>query len=121
MNIDYKELQNFNFVQSDKEDAAEFSVLNPDLLDIDLEDSDSVTNAPVASTIVYNLLLPNEQFYETYSQLNEGQQHLFNFIMHYALHCKLAEKDNELPPKSFQIILKRGACFGKSVFNHCNN
>ena len=74
MDINYEELQNFNFVQSDEEeDNAEFSMLNPNLLDLDLEDKDSVSNA---STIIDNLLLPNEQFYEICSQLNEGQQHV---------------------------------------------
>ena len=67
-------------------------MINPNLLDLDLEDSDSVSNAPVVSTIIDNLLLPNEKFYEICAQLNEGQQHLFNFIMQYALHYKLAEK-----------------------------
>ena len=80
--IDYEELQNFNFVQSDEEeDNAEFSMINPNLLDLDLEDSDNVINATAVSTIIDNLLLPNEQFYEICSQLNEVQQHLFNFIM----------------------------------------
>ena len=92
LDIDYEELQNFNFVQSDEEDNAEFSMINPSLLDVDLEESDSVINASAVSTIIDNLLLPNEQFYEICSQLNEGQQHLFNFIMQFALHCKLAEK-----------------------------
>ena len=59
---------------------------------VDLKDSDSVSNALVVSTIIDNLLLPNEKFYEIHSQLNEGQHHLFNFIMQYALHCKLAGK-----------------------------
>ena len=93
LDINYEELQNFNFVQSDEEeDNAEFSMINPNLLDLDLEDSDNVINATAVSTIIDNLLLPNEQFYEICSQLNEGQQHLFNFIMQFALHCKLAEK-----------------------------
>ena len=52
-------------------------------------------------------------FYEIYSQLNEGQLFLFNFIMQYALHCKLAEK-NELPPKPFQIFLNVGADLRKN-------
>ena len=59
--------------------------VNPNLLDLDLEDNGSVSNAPNVSTIIDNLLLPNEKFYEIYSCLNEGQQHLFNFIMQYAL------------------------------------
>ena len=52
-------------------------MINPNLLDLDLEDSDNVINATAVSTIIDNLLLPNEQFYEICSQLNEGQQHLF--------------------------------------------
>ena len=114
LDIDYEELQNFNFVQSDEEDNAEFSMINPSLLDVDLEESDSVINASAVSTIIDNLLLPNEQFYEICSQLNEGQQHLFNFIMQFALHCKLAEKNNELPSTPFQVFLGGGSGVGKS-------
>ena len=92
LDIDYEELQNVNFVQSDEEqDNAEFSMINPDLLNLDLEDSDSVSNATAVSALIDNLLLTNEQFYEICYQLNEGQQSLFNFIMQYAQHCKLAE------------------------------
>ena len=96
IDIDYKELQNFNFVQSDEEeDNAEFSmIINPNLLDLDLEVSHSMSNATAVSTIIENLLLPNEQLYEICSQLIEGQPHLFNFIMQYAVHCKLVEKNN---------------------------
>ena len=111
----HEKLQNFNFVQSDEgEDNAEFSMINPNLLDQDLEDSDNVINATAASKIIGNLLHPNEQFYEICSQHNEGQQHLFNFIMEYALHCKLAEKNNVLPPKPFRIFLSGGAGIGKA-------
>ena len=49
MDIDIEEFQNFDFVQSDEgEDNAKFSMINPDLLDLDLEVSDGVSNAPVA-------------------------------------------------------------------------
>lgn len=74
-------LDNLNFFQSDKqeEDNVESAMINPDLLDLDLEDGDHVNNALVASATVYfllitynNLLLPNQQFYEIFSQLNEG-------------------------------------------------
>ena len=88
-------------------------MINPNLLGLDLEDSDRVSNALAVSAIIDILSLPNELFYEICSQLIEGQQHLFNFIMQYALHCKLAEK-NELPPKPFQIFLSGGAVVGKS-------
>ena len=41
--INYEELQSFNFVQSDEEEEnAEFSMINPNLFDLDLEDSDNV-------------------------------------------------------------------------------
>ena len=50
LDIDYEELQNFNFVQSDgEENNAEFTVINPNLLDLDLKNSDSVSNVPVAT------------------------------------------------------------------------
>ena len=80
-------------------------MINPNLLDPDLEDSDSVSNTPAVSTIIDNLSLPNEEFYKICYQLNEVQQYLFNFIMQYTLYHKLAEKNNELPPKPFQIFL----------------
>ena len=89
-------------------------MINPNLLDLDLEDSDSVSNATAVSTLIDKLLLPNEQYYKICSQLNEAQQHLFNFMMQYAVLCKLAEKNNELPPKPFQIFLSGGAGVGKS-------
>ena len=61
LDINFEELQNFNFVQSNEEDDnAEFSMINPNLLDLDLEDSDNVINATAVSTIIDNLLLPNE-------------------------------------------------------------
>ena len=44
--------------------------------------------------------------------VNGLQQNLFNFIKQYAVHCKLAEKNNELQPKPFQIFLKGGARVG---------
>ena len=39
-------------------------MINPNLLDPDLEDSDNVINATVVPTIINNLLLPHKQFYE---------------------------------------------------------
>ena len=76
---------------------------NSIFLNLDLEHSDNASSTLVVSIITDNLLLPDEQFSKIYSQLNEGQQHLFIFIMQYALSCKLAEKNIQLPPKPFQI------------------
>ena len=82
LDIDNEDLEIFDFVQSEEEeDNTEFSVINPNFVDLDLKDSDSMSNAFAVSAISDNLSLPNEQFYEIYSQLNEGQQHLFNFII----------------------------------------
>ena len=89
-------------------------MINPDLLDLDLEVSDSVSNAPVALVTVDNLLLPSQKFYELCSQLNEGQQHLFNVAMQHAMYCNLAEKNNQLEPKPFQIFLSGSAGVRKS-------
>ena len=112
--MNYEKQQNFNIIKSDDEVAAEFSMINPDLLDLYLEDSDSVSNAPGASAIIDNLLLPREQFYEFCSQLNEDQSYLFNF-MKYVVHRKLAEKNIELQPKPFHIFLSGGAGVEKSL------
>ena len=116
LDIDYEELENFSFVHSDEEeeDNAKFSMINPDLLDLDLEVRDGVSNAPVALVTVDSLLFPSQKLYELSSQ-NEDQQHLFlNFVMQHAVYCKLTEKNNELEPKSFQIFLSGGAGVGKS-------
>ena len=60
LDVGYEDLQNFDFVQSDEEESnAEFSMINPNLLDIDLEDSDSVSNAPAVPTVIDNIPLPN--------------------------------------------------------------
>ena len=84
MDIDYEELQNFKISQSDEEEVnAEFPMIYPNLLGLNLEDNGSVSNGSVLYSFV--------KFYEICSQLNEGQQQLFNFLMNYALHCKLAE------------------------------
>ena len=69
-------------------------MINPDLLDLDLEVSDGVSNAPVALVTVDNLLILSKKFNDLCSQLNEGQQNLFNFVMQHAVYCKLAEKNN---------------------------
>ena len=97
----------------EEEDNNDFSMINPDLIDFDIVDSNSA-NGPIAPTTIDNILLPNEQYYQMCSQLNEGQQHLFNFIMKYAIKCRFAEKNNELPPEIFYIFLSGGAGVGKS-------
>ena len=55
LDINYEESHNFDCAQSDEKDNAEFSIIKLNLLDLDLEDSDSVNNAPVVSTIIDNI------------------------------------------------------------------
>ena len=84
-------------------------MLNPSLIDFDIdfhiEDSNGANNGPIAPTAIYNALLPNEQFYEMCSQLNEWQQHLFNYIMKYSVESRFAEINNTDLPEPFYIFL----------------
>ena len=118
MDIDYEELHNPEILESDEEEDREFSMLNPSLIDFDIDfhvdDSNGVNNGPIAPTAKYNTLLPNEQFYEICSQLNEGQQHLFNYIMKYSVESRFAEINNTDLPEPFYIFLSDGAGVGKS-------
>ena len=68
MYIHYQELQNFKFCSIKwRRRECRFPMINPNLLDLDLDDSDSLSNATAVSTI-NNLLPPNEQLYEICSQ-----------------------------------------------------
>lgn len=59
----------FNQMKREKyKKNAEFSVIDPKLLDLDLEDSDNMGNATALLIIIDKLLLPNKQFYEICSQ-----------------------------------------------------
>ena len=68
-------LDNLNFFQSDKqeEDNVESTMINPDLLDLDLEDGDHVNNALVASATVYFLLI-------TYNNITSKSTILWNIF-----------------------------------------
>ena len=85
-------------------------MLNPDLLDLNNNDSSSnTTMGPVASSSVDDESLPPRVFYEICSQLTERQQHLFNFMMKYAQQLQLNER-NDLPdPDPFYIFLSGAA------------
>ena len=112
--IDYDDLHNYDILESDEEDNDEFSMINPDLIDFDINDGNGINNGPIAPTRTDNILLPNDQFYDLCSQLNEGQQHIFNFIMKYAMECHLAENNNKPLPEPFYIFLSGSAGVGKS-------
>ena len=95
----------------------ECSMLNRDLIDFDSRDEDDRAIdkpiGPIASASVPNASLPREVFYEMYSQLNECQQNLFNFIMKYAIKYMLNERIDLDIPDPFDIFLSEGAGAGK--------
>ena len=77
------------------EEPSDFGMLNPSLLDLNNSDgSNNPTMGPVASSSVDDESLPPSVFYDMCSQLNEGQQLLFNFIMKYAQQLQLNERND---------------------------
>ena len=114
LDIDYEELHSYDLSDSEEEDDnVEFSMINPDLIDFDIDHSSDI-NVPIGNTRIDNMLLPNDQFYEICSKLNIGQLYIFNFIIKHANEIRLAEKNDKLPPQSFYIFLSAGAGVGKS-------
>jgi ATP-dependent DNA helicase PIF1 len=99
--------------------ADEFGMLNPDLIDHDMEDEQGPRTSSVPSTIVENISLSREEFHEKCSQLNEGQLQLLNYIMKHTQQLVLNSR-NDLPePEPFHILLSGGAGVGKSFLVHC--
>ena len=120
LDIDYEQLQNFNFVQSDEiVDNAEFSMIILNLLDLDLEDSDNVSNLLFVSTIIDNLPLPNEQLYEMYSQLNKAASVKFYNTACIAL--QISRKEKWASTKTVSNIFKWGCWCWRKLFNQGNN
>ena len=81
--VDFDDDQN-NKDQHSKE--SEYGIMRPDeLLDLNLDsenNGNNSVNASGASTAtVTNLTLPNDEYYHMCMQLNERQQHLFNYVM----------------------------------------
>ena len=88
---------------------------NQDLIDFDVVSSTHMgCKTGIPRTTVNKIWLPNDQYFEMCYQLNEEQQHLFNFMMGYAIKCHLSEKFDELLPNTFCIFLSGGAGVGKS-------
>ena len=98
VDIDYDEL--LNHVDDDQNDdidddqnnenqhkeESEYGIMIPEgLLDLNLDlenNGNNSVNASSASTAtVTNLTLPNDEYYNMCTQLDERQQHLFNYVM----------------------------------------
>ena len=97
----------------------EFCMLNPDLLDLEVEPDSTPNNCTVPSSTVENISISREEFYEMCSQLNTGQQYLFNYVLKYTQELML-NKRNDLPdPEPFYLFLTGGAGVGKSFLAKC--
>ena len=118
VDIELEDLDNVNIDYSEEEsDNNEFSMLNPDQLDLEMENNlETVTSA--ATTTKDNLFLPNDQFYDMCFKLNDGQKQLFHFVMHYGIQCKLAHINDKTQPDPFFIFLSGGAGVGNSYLVH---
>ena len=79
------------------------------MLDLELEDRDIVSNASIVSVIIDNFILPNEVLRNifTVESVASVQYHNAAYI------AMQIRKNNELPPKPFQIFLSGGAGVGK--------
>ena len=100
----------------------DFSMINPDLLDLDSDEGSDEIGVPSTSTsVIDNQSIPRKVFYDMCSKLNEAQLELFNFISKHAYQCQLADK-NDLPkPDPFYIFLSGGARCRKKLFIEHNN
>ena len=114
INIAYDDLDNSLIFDLDEDiDNGEFAMINPDFDDV--SSTHTGCKAGIRRTSINNIFLPNDQgFFEMCYQFNEEQQHLFNFMMRYAVKCCLAEKYHDLLPDAFQIFLSGGTGVGKS-------
>ena len=90
-----------NSENSDEDDDTdnEYSAFDPSLLDFDsgFED-DNILSGPIASSSIDTPSIPLDTYYEMCSQLNEGQQNLFNFIMRWGAQYMLNKENDEPEP-----------------------
>ena len=122
--IDLEDNSNFMAIDDSEDDTDddnnntsdnEYSAFDPSLLDFDsgFEDGDIPTD-PVGSSSVTNSSIPLDSYYEMCSQLNEGQQDPFNYIMKWAMRYMLHKDNDEIEPDPFHIFLTGGAGVGKT-------
>jgi ATP-dependent DNA helicase PIF1 len=69
----------------------------------------------VPSSVVENIFRPRETFFENFSQLNEGQQQIFDFIKKYAQMLMLNSKNDIPDPDPFFIFLTGGEYLRKTL------
>ena len=95
-------------------------MLDPALLDLYMPVQDDIDSSmrPTLATIE-DISISREEFYTPCSLLNEGQQHLFNFIMK-QVQQPILNESNTLPnPYAFYIFFTGGAGVRKSFLDKC--
>ena len=114
--INYDELINFPDIdESDVENkSSDFKIVNPDLKEFNVVSNKDSNNIAISSALVEVKLLPTEQFYYRFSQLNGVQDNFCSFIMTHVMKCITAFKSNEGKPGPFYVHLTGGARMGKS-------
>ena len=83
-------------------------MLDPTLLEIPVQENVDCSIG-LALVTVEDITVSREEFYTLCSQLNEGQQHLFNFIMKHPQQLMVNERNNLSNPEPFCIFLTGGA------------
>ena len=116
--IDQDEIPHFSESESESDVECNYSMLNPELIDQDLDDdsNEGKNVISVPSTSIDNSVITNEIFYEMCSSLNIKQQELFNVLAKHAVESKLAHENNVSKPEPYYIFLSGGAGVGKSYF-----
>lgn len=92
--------------------------MRPDeLLDLNLDSentgSNSLNTFSASAVTVNNVTLPNGEYYHMCMQLNERQQHLFNYVMQWAAKYYIAERNDVPEPDPYYILLTSGVGVGK--------
>ena len=101
--------------ENDNASDNEYYAFDPNLLDFDsgFKDGD-IPIGTVALSLLENSVLPLDMYYEMCSQLNEGQQDPFNFMMKWTMKYMLHNENDETEPDPFHIFLSGGAGVGKN-------
>ena len=117
--LDFDDLENQlnddNDDDSGPENPGEYNFVNPELIDLDLDQNTDVNaNVQVGSSSVENRSIPREQCYEMCSKLNEKQLEIFYYVTRYAIEYMLNVRNDRILPRPIYVFLSGGGGVGKS-------
>ena len=111
-------LENVVDYDSDNEgqdnNRSDFDFLNPDLLDVAIENNGNNIDFTPATSRIENRSMSREENYKMCSELNEGQLEIFNYVMRYAVEYMLNERNNKPLPDPIYVFLSGAGGVGKS-------